>query len=183
MAEVKTYLLAPNFQHKPDGALQIGNIIADPFRPAKVLSKAPVGSSLAIDFVTEYDHESSIRQSRKSSIGVWVRFLQSIGVKIPFIHDANCFKQYLIDRLETHYLCDEPFDNDPSVLLRLAEPRVQIAIKSGFFCLQPVYMITGIKIARGFTVQTQNSKAEDLEADKINLKVHRAQHIIQHRAF
>ncbi|KAL6822099.1 hypothetical protein J3E69DRAFT_382661 [Trichoderma sp. SZMC 28015] len=111
-------------EHKPDGALQIGNIIADPFRPAKVLSKAPVDSSLATDSVTEYDHESSIQQSRKSSIGVWVRFLQFIGVKIPFIHDASCFKQYLIDRLETQYLCDEPFDNDPNILLRLAEPRV-----------------------------------------------------------
>ncbi|KAK6077472.1 hypothetical protein SCUP515_05000 [Seiridium cupressi] len=59
--------------------------------------------------------------------------------------------------LETRYLNDEPPDDDPNIALRLSEPKVRATIQTELFGNQPVYMITGIKIARGLAERNERS--------------------------
>ncbi|KAK9422907.1 hypothetical protein SUNI508_04574 [Seiridium unicorne] len=59
--------------------------------------------------------------------------------------------------LETRYLNDEPPDDDPNIAIRLSEPKVRATIQAGLFGKQPVYMITGVKIARGLAVRNERS--------------------------
>ncbi|KAM0812421.1 hypothetical protein AB5N19_12411 [Seiridium cardinale] len=157
MAAVKTYILAPNFQYKPSGAIQLGNIIADPLRPAKALSVLPAEKRPPVDSITEYNHELSGEKGRLLSAGVWSQFLQTVGGDIRAERDANTLKKYEMEELETRYLRDEPPDDDPDIALRLSEPKVRATIKAGLFRNQPVYMITGVKIARGLTVRNERS--------------------------
>ncbi|KAF6825512.1 hypothetical protein CPLU01_10225 [Colletotrichum plurivorum] len=60
-----------------------------------------------------------------------------------------------VERLETRYLAQEPADNDPELTMRLKEPRVRAAIKAGIYGRAPVYLISGVKIARGLTVRSE----------------------------
>lgn len=155
---MKTYILAPNFQYKPSGPIQIGNIIADPFYPAKPLSIPAEGESPAIESVLEHSHELVREKGHSVSVGFWATFLQSIGANINVARGTDMVEEYSITELETRYVRDEPLDDDVHLARRLREPRVQTAINAGLFGRRPVYLITGIKIARGLSLRTQLSR-------------------------
>jgi hypothetical protein len=158
MAATRTYILTPNFHYKPSGPIQIGNIIADPFYPAKALSTIPADQPPVIESVIEYNHELSKEKCRSVGVGFWAQFLQSIGANVNMESGRGILQEYSIEELETRYLRDEPLDDDADLLARVAEPKVQAAIKAGLFGRQPVYMITGLKVARGLSVRTELNK-------------------------
>lgn len=158
MASVKTYILAPNFGYKPSGAIQIGNIIADPLRPAKALSALEPDAIPPIEIITETNHELHDEKGRVFSTGFWGQFLSTVGGDVSVERDVKVSKRYEIAELETRYLRDEPCDNDADLTRRLDEPKVRAAIKAGLFGAQPVYLVTGVKIARGLDVRTEHSK-------------------------
>lgn len=155
---MKTYILAPNFQYKPSGPIQLGNIIADPFRPTKPLSTLPedeTDNKPAIESVLEYDHEIAREEGRAVGISFWTHFLAHIGADVDLTRGRDTLQQYSIAQLETRYLRDEPLDDDADLARRLREPRVQAAVNAGLFGRRPVYLVTGLKIARGFSLHTQ----------------------------
>ncbi|KAK1761839.1 hypothetical protein QBC33DRAFT_462612 [Phialemonium atrogriseum] len=156
MATVRTYILAPNFQYKPSGPIQIGNIIADPFRPTKPLSTLPAdGPRPPTSTITERDHELSRSKGHAFSAGIWAHFLSSVGGGVSADHGRDSVREFSIDELVTRYLRDEPADDDAELMRRLAEPRVRAAVKAGLFGRQPVYLISGVKIARGLSVRSE----------------------------
>ncbi|ETS74205.1 hypothetical protein PFICI_14071 [Pestalotiopsis fici W106-1] len=157
MAAVRTYILAPNLQFKPSGPIQLCSIIADPFRPTKTLSTLPQEALPPMETIKEYNHELSSEKGHLMSMGFWAQFLSTVGGDASLEHNVNHVQRYDIDELETRYIRDEPSANNVDLVRRLAEPKVQAAIKAGLFGSQPVYMITGIKIARGLTVRLERS--------------------------
>ncbi|KAM0345649.1 hypothetical protein ACHAPU_006303 [Fusarium lateritium] len=159
MSSVKTYILAPNFQYKTSGPVQIGNIIANPLQPARYLSSLDEDKTPEIESITEYDHEIVREQGRTIGVSFWAQFLQSISTNVDINRRKDLLREYNIAELETRYLRSEPLDDDAELSRRLAEPRVQSAIQAGRFGRQPVYMITGLKIARGLNVRTASDKA------------------------
>ncbi|KAF5662960.1 hypothetical protein FHETE_7705 [Fusarium heterosporum] len=159
MSSVKTYILAPNFQYKLSGPIQIGNIIANPFQPARYLSSLSEEKSPEVESITEYDHEIVREEGRSIGVGFWAQFLQSINANVDINRRKDLLREYNVAELETRYMRSEPMDDDIELSQRLAEPRVQSAIHAGRFGRQPVYMITGLKIARGLSVRTASDKA------------------------
>ncbi|KAI1214235.1 uncharacterized protein F4807DRAFT_407145 [Annulohypoxylon truncatum] len=157
MARVKTYILAPNFTYKPSGPIQIGNIITDPLRPTKVLSSLSTDSQPAIEVITQHEFELVDEQDRSIHAGVWSTFLETIGASLGAGHETNRSHTYKATELETHYLRDEPSETD--VARRTAEPSVQAVIRAGWFGARPVYMVTGVKVARGFAVSNGMNKS------------------------
>lgn len=149
----KTYILAPNFTYKPTGAIQLGSIIADPFRPAKSLSQATVPP--AVETVVQYNHEASQQTSRSLRLSLWARILDAAGAGVSASRARDKTDSICVERLETRYLAQEPVDNDPELAVRLKEPRVRAAIEAGLYGRAPVYLISGVKIARGLTVRSE----------------------------
>lgn len=62
-------------------------------------------------------------------------------------------KRYTMDSLETVYFKADPTDEE--VAERVKAKKVQAAMKAGLFGLQPVYMITGLRIAKGFRLLSE----------------------------
>jgi hypothetical protein len=153
MSKVKTYLLAPNFTFQEDGPVALGNIIADPFKPTGVLSKpdpaAPPG-----EIVTTTELENSYGRSRGHSMhaSIFARFLQTASANIGGKKAKDVTTRYSMESMETRYFKADPAEEE--VAVRCQAPRVRAAIKAGVFGDQPVYMITGIKIAKGFTLES-----------------------------
>ncbi|RSM08256.1 hypothetical protein CDV31_008264 [Fusarium ambrosium] len=143
---LKTYLLAPNFTLEPDGPIRIGNIIADPFRPTKPLS-SPLEPPLT---ATHTDFECSFTRERSKSLNgsVWAQFLQTASAKVGSGVSKALLSEYTMDSLETTRLKQDLSDEEAD--LRAREPMVKAAIESGLSGTAPVYMITGLKIAKGF---------------------------------
>ncbi|KAK2053265.1 hypothetical protein LY76DRAFT_597958 [Colletotrichum caudatum] len=154
----KTYILTPSYTYRPDGPIQIGSIIADPFRPAKPLSKMAFGTS-AIETIFQDDLEATCDTGRSLNLSLWARILDAAGVGVGASRSQNAVESLTVQRLETRYLAAEPVDDDPELVRCLEEPRVQAAIKGGLFGRAPVYLISGVKIARGLAVRSERGRA------------------------
>jgi hypothetical protein len=154
MSSVKTYLLAPNFTFLPDGPIAIGNIIADPLRPQRVLTSLdPNKPKPAIETVVDTNYANSRDGGRGVEVGVWAQFLQTIGVNLGAQYDKGVITDHKMDSIETCYLKFVPGDEEISE--RVKAPRVRGAIKSGIFGSQPLYMISGAKVAEGFSTSKE----------------------------
>ncbi|KAL3293073.1 carbohydrate-binding-like protein [Colletotrichum asianum] len=152
----KTYILTPGYHYGPEGLIQIGSIIANPFQPAKPLSKLTV--TPAIETVYHHNLEATCDTGRSVKLSLWANILDSAGVDMGASRSRNAVESLAVKRLETRYLAQEPVDDDPELMDRLKEPRVQAAIKSGLFGRSPVYLISGVKIARGLVVRSDRGR-------------------------
>ncbi|KAJ9151783.1 Aldehyde dehydrogenase, conserved site [Pleurostoma richardsiae] len=153
MASKPTYLLVPNFTFKPEnGPIALGNIIADPTRPHRVLSPLQVASLSRyprVERFTEYDSRMARDSSRDMSLALWTQFLQGVTAKISGARGGSAVSEYTMDALETIYFISDPSHEE--IVARVKEPRVQAAIRSGLGRRSPVYMVSGLKIAKGFS--------------------------------
>ncbi|KAK5003850.1 hypothetical protein LTR28_009669, partial [Elasticomyces elasticus] len=151
MAQVKTYLLAPNFTFQPGGPIALGNIIADPSDPTYVLSYLDTAvSNPEIVSTTELEHNISRSRGGSAHASVWAQFLQTASANISSQGSKDVITRYTTSALETRYFKVYPTDED--VKERIKAEKVQAAIKAGLFGDQPVYMVTGVKIARDFAL-------------------------------
>ncbi|KAI5460319.1 hypothetical protein BGZ63DRAFT_404793 [Mariannaea sp. PMI_226] len=143
---LKTYILAPNFTLEPDGPIRIGTIIADPYRPTKPLS-VPLTSPTT---VTHVDFEYSLSQDNSKSLSgsVWAQFLQTARANIGGAVSKAALQEYAMDSLETVRIKADPTDEEAAE--RVKDPKVHAAIRAGLTGAAPVYMITGLKVAKGF---------------------------------
>lgn len=170
MALVKTYLLAPNFTFKPGGPIALGNILANPLRPHRVLSALDPNASFKpeVEIVLDYDYKTTRGKGHGAKLSLWAQFLQTVSAKISAEKDVDALSKYTIDCLETRYFKVGPSVDE--VAARLNVPRVQAALRSSIFNLlgtsRPLYIITGLKIAKGFSmsIERRMRHADSMEA-------------------
>lgn len=163
MTQQPTYLLAPNFRFKPGtGPIALGNIIADPLRPHRALTTVDSDTLKAtyphIETVTDHDRNMTRVTSRNVSMAVWAQFVQTVSAKVSGERDTSVHTNYTMDALETSYfITDPPLEE---IEARVKVPRVQAVIKAGRIpgLRQPVYMVTGLMIAKGFAALRENER-------------------------
>jgi hypothetical protein len=147
----KTYFLAPNFDYAPDISIVLGQIWTDPADPGSCINAGkvlPFPESQAPNhtFKTDWEHEK--KRQRGGLIGIWARFLQFVGLdaEASVNWDAKDESVHQFKTLDTYSVEPVPDYYKRSVLI----PEVQETIKSPENDYQiPLYMITGVKIARG----------------------------------
>ena len=154
----KTYFLSANLDYPPSSSISLGSIWTNPADPGTCInrdgplpfpSNMPIEKSWKTDWVNERDRQ------RKGLIGIWARFLQVVGVdaEVSVNWDKIKASKYKFDRLDTEFVDPTPKYVQESVL---SEPVAQFIAASDF--KKPIYMITGIKIARGADVALAKSK-------------------------
>jgi hypothetical protein len=159
MAAIKTYILAPNFTYHPNTSICMGDIIQDPSDPTKPLSSPPNLSALNTESHLDYDAKLSKHKTHSLQGSVWAKFLETAHESIGGGVSGDVLDRYTMDRLETIYFRKQLTDDEAAE--RVTQGKVKAAINSGIFGKKPVYMITGLKIARGFRLESGNaSKAE-----------------------
>ncbi|KAK8071439.1 subtilisin-like protein [Apiospora hydei] len=130
---------------------------------AVLSSLAHASANPAVETVIEHDHELSQGRGRSVRAGLWAHFLQTVGVGADARRDADVSAEYQIDRLETRYLRDDdggdPLAAEKGLRARLDEPRVRAVMKARVLGRRvPVYMISGLKIARGLRVRRETRR-------------------------
>ena len=113
MAQQPTYLLAPNFTFKPyTGPIALGSLIADPFRPHRVLTAVdPVALAArypGVENVTEYAHIMARGAGHDISVAIWALFLQTVGSRLSGKRAAHIATEYTMDSLVTEYFVGDP---------------------------------------------------------------------------
>jgi hypothetical protein len=161
MAAIKTYLLAPNFTYHPNTSICMGDIILDPADPTKPLSSLPLDTNNNSNnplYKTEshLDHDATLTRSTAAHLhgSVFAKFLQTAHARLGGAAGSDALDEYTIDRLETVYFRKQPTDAEGARRVR-EDAAVRAAVNSGggvFGGKRAVYMVTGLKIARGFRV-------------------------------
>ncbi|UKZ69236.1 uncharacterized protein TrAtP1_010245 [Trichoderma atroviride] len=172
MARQKTYLLAPNFRFKPQsGPIALGNLITDPLRPHRALTTVDADYLQAnyprIETITEQDHALSRATGHDISVGVWAQFVQTVCAKTSGQRNSTAQTSYTMDSLEAMYFVTDPSLEE--IEARLKVPRVHGFVKASSFpgLRKPVYMVTGLMIAKGFVArqETRESTGAQVEAN------------------
>ncbi|RFN45481.1 hypothetical protein FIE12Z_10243 [Fusarium flagelliforme] len=161
MAQQPTYLLAPNFTFKPrSGPIALGNIIADPFRPHRVLTAIDEAARAAryprIETFAELDRTIARGSGHDVAVAVWAQFLQGVVASLSGDRAVQKSSEYTMDALETEYFVGDP--DQAEIEARVKEPRVRAVMAGSLGFRQPVYMITAVKIAKGFSASTTTGK-------------------------
>lgn len=154
----KTYFLAPTRDSPPNGPIFLGSIIKSPRSPEITLNgkKSPILKTLEI---LETSLSNSTRQLSKTSngkSGVWAEFIDGMGIggEISGNWDNSEIATYKFDELITRTIAPDLEEVD----LMFKEPSIQKAIKDSRF-RDNLYMITGIKIARGADVAIEKIRS------------------------
>ncbi|KAI8236022.1 hypothetical protein K4K53_004644 [Colletotrichum sp. SAR 10_77] len=147
-----TYLLAPNWTFQPDGPIALGNIIADPFKPHRVLSKPTAETPIpSTQHSVELNWSLETEKIRNSNLGVWTKVLDIVTVSGSARRGKAATIAFEMSQLDTIYFSEDP--SAANISLRAEDARVKAALKLGRrFLRGTAYMISGLKIARDFRV-------------------------------
>jgi hypothetical protein len=169
MAVEQTYLLSPKFYFKRDGPIALGSIIADPFRPHLTLTAVdPITLARRypkVETFTDFDQSLKSTQGAGGSVSAWLEFLQAASAKIGFAREKHRLDQYTMTSLETEYFLE--FPSQEEIKSRIKVDRVRETIKASGLpgTRQPVYMVTGRKLAKGFSAVHESGKQTSGEAE------------------
>lgn len=158
MGKRKIYLRPPSPDYAPNKAIRLGHIWLDPRDPGSLIGPPlPFPDSLDVNFTWKTDYATSTGHESTTMVGVWTEFLQFLGIVANASvewgsskdHDFSC------PLMETHSI--EP---SPQYIRASLEASEYPGIRKG----ERLYMITGVKIARGGTEAIRREARRALEA-------------------
>ncbi|CAD0084380.1 unnamed protein product [Aureobasidium vineae] len=162
MAILKTYLLAPNFTTHLGANVQLGSIIANPFRPNKWIGEIPL--HIETDTHVEYDRSISPGMSASTHVNIFAKFLETASGTIGLQKEKNILDHYTMDTLETISYKRDITDDEAAEMVR-ANSKLQEVMKSGILGSVPVYIVTGLKVAKGFHLTSEITKSKGANID------------------
>lgn len=158
----KTWFFPPSFDFLPDGEVSLGAIIPHPRRPT--LSLASLGSIShpkivlpKINTFTESDHNHSRSKSTSLAAQVFLK-LVSLALEIGNVNASRFSKTTCgnVD-LETRVFGSGMSDDALKAIVGLGQ--VKKHIDGGMFGKRPIYIITGLRIAKDSFQVTSESKS------------------------
>ncbi|KAF4448159.1 hypothetical protein F53441_8394 [Fusarium austroafricanum] len=150
---------SPNFTYHVNTSICMGDIIQDPSDPTKPLSSQP--ESMCLETESHIDYDNTLSKTTSSSLhgSIWAKFLETVNANVGGGVSNELINKYTMDRLETIYYKKQPTDEEAAE--RVKHPKVKAATKSGYIGKSPVYMITGLKVARGFRVESGKTSTKE----------------------
>ncbi|KAI6089779.1 hypothetical protein F4821DRAFT_52744 [Hypoxylon rubiginosum] len=158
-----TYIPSPNWDIPADSDIVVlGRLIKDPKNPE---SKIPYSSTDPVPPAKIYegekiDWQTTLDKLRSGNIGLWAKCLQAIGGQLSFNQLKSSMEDHKFANLETKYFLPE----DEYLALAIKDTGVQAYLQVHNWRV-PVYLITGIKIARGASVSTESSTDRSAKAE------------------
>ncbi|KAH8686383.1 hypothetical protein BGZ61DRAFT_393034 [Ilyonectria robusta] len=157
-----TYFLAPNWTFPPNGRIAIGNIIRNPLKPHLPISKADQ-NKLSINVSTEINFRLSLDTKNNKHLSIWGAFLEKLSLKNIANRERVKNGQFSITSLDTKYLSEDPTAEE--IKSRCNQPEVREYMKLDSILCSPVYMVTGVKIAKGFKFEGQAAVSDGFESN------------------
>lgn len=157
-----TYIRAPSLHFKIGGPLALGNVLQNPYKPTSILCK--LEPMPTIETVTDDIHIWSHGGKSSFYAKAWLKVMQSFTVDAGLSKSGQNNEVYnLHSGLDTVYFNPGLLDGDAEELVNKVKK-----VKDVLDMLppRPVYIITGLKIAKGnFAYQHQKGASAEVYAD------------------
>lgn len=146
-----TYLLAPNWSNPEDGDIQLGNIVADPFNPDYPLhSDLDHASTLNPVSSVENNWKDVVASFRETQTSLWARIFQVAKVDLEAHRSQASSVGFGMTSLETRVLPKGQLIDKITEWVNFPSVRNALKQRRGLVLRRPVYVVSGVKIARGF---------------------------------
>ncbi|KAK6499013.1 hypothetical protein TWF481_011582 [Arthrobotrys musiformis] len=152
----KTYLRPPNDDYAPDTNIQLGHIWLNPKDPGSFIGPPlPIPGDISVNRTYKESWTIDFGRNAHSKIGYWAKIAQlPVAAGGYTMWGRSQGGVYTVPRMDTYSI--EPTPDYAKASIALAPPK-NIRKGSNF------YMVTGVKIARGGSGSTVESK--DIGAD------------------
>ncbi|KAH6716523.1 hypothetical protein DL95DRAFT_386890 [Leptodontidium sp. 2 PMI_412] len=159
-ATVKTYIPSPNWDIPATSSLvKLGAIIKDPRNPESVLksSSEVIIPDTAIQHGAKTLWSTTSTEITSGKLGLWAQCLQIVGLggDVSFNALKSVLEEHKFETLDTTYFVPESVEG-------FLEKRVRDEYTQAYFeatsFRKPLFMISGIKIARGGVVESELKK-------------------------
>lgn len=154
MKAKKTYFIVPPGTSPAVGPIALGNVVSDPAVPDGAINRQPLAfpPSVPISYgIPLKNWKWSKAPSVKVRGGVYAQFVDVVDGEISAHRDDQVTREYSCKELET-----QSFQiNDEFIEIVKALPEIQAKIIGR----ERLYVITGVKIAKGATVNEQTLKS------------------------
>jgi hypothetical protein len=157
MAILKTYLFAPNFTTHLGANIQLGTVVADPFRPSKWIAQIPL--DIETDTHVEYDRSVSPGVSASTHANIFAKFFETASANVGLQRDKSIVDHYTMNTLETISYKRDITDDEAAEMVK-NDTKIQHAMKNSILGDAPVYIVTGLKIAKGFHLTSEFAKSK-----------------------
>lgn len=152
--EIKYYIRAPTLDYTKGGPIQLGHVLKDPFNPEDpVFTWDPLRATTIVSAAEPNIHRKYVTSTNAGlSAKVYQLFGGNADAKTSDLVKTN----YQLDAIETEYFTTNPTNNDAKNLVSSNEA-VRSAMKRIFLGSRPLYIITGLKIAKNLTYSSETS--------------------------
>lgn len=158
-----TYIPSPNWDIPADSdTVVLGRLIKDPKNPQSKIPKSSVEpiSPLTVYEGKKIDWQTTLEQAHSGKIGHWGKCLQFVKGGLRFGQLKSSLENHKFSTLETNYFL--PDDNYFGQVLEDLGVQAYLQVHNW---RKPVYLITGIKIARGASVTTESITGRSTQAE------------------
>jgi hypothetical protein len=159
----KTYFAMPSLDYPPDYAIRIGQVITSPSEPWKPLAPPlPIPESF-LQRTLKKDWGSEVFREREQRLGVWAQFaamICGVGADAVVAWSRKNVEAFQFDELETTFF--EP-DLEYVQASVVGPERGSVADWVKDNRGKSVYMVTGVKVARGAQHLRVNSRGVDVD--------------------
>jgi hypothetical protein len=163
----RTWFLPPDFTFLPDGELSLGTIIPHPGRPTLALASLdpttyPDIALPSVATVVEPNHAHSRGSSRSFGFELFAKFLDLASASGTADISRDKYKSF--DAVDHEVRSFRRALSEDALQGILALPKVKKYMNSGRFGKRPVYIISGLRVARdSFSVTNAVGSAASVE--------------------
>ncbi|KAK4675341.1 hypothetical protein QC764_503510 [Podospora pseudoanserina] len=159
----KTYILAPNFTTSPS-SLRLGDILPDPLSPDLIplnrKSRLPINPDDLLPPTTVTSFSSTRKDLLTGRFGLWTTLLA--GLNLPMGADLGLFlERGSNDVIQVPELETGEFVATEEYIQRVSEQDDVKGYLTERRYRAPVYIVTGVKIARGASVSLERTREVD----------------------
>jgi hypothetical protein len=158
-----TYFLAPNWNCHPGDQIAIGNIIVNPLKPHRPLTKADPTHTFRTTTSREKNWSLSVETASNLSASLWAVFFEKVNVNVSANRERIKNNKFTMSSLETTYLLEDP--SPEQIKARCNDPSVKDFMRLDSVLCKPVYMISGLKVAKDFKLEGENSLSHGMAAE------------------
>ena len=161
----KTYFALHSLDHPPDHLISLGQIITTPAHPWKRLASPLPIPKEAIATTIKNDWGTEVLRNREHRIGIWAQFaalILGIGADAVVSFSKRDSELFQFDELETSF-----FEPDVTYVERSVVRNEAVAEWVKKNPRKSVYMVTGLKIARGAAHLRAKKKTIDTEVKPV----------------
>lgn len=125
--------------------------------------KPDTENPLPTQTATEKNWKLSTATMRNLSLSIWAVFLEKTSIKLGAARTHIKNGHFNMQSLDTESLKDDPSDQYIEALCR--NPKVKEFMRLGSLLCKPVYIVTGLKVAKGFTMSGVDNDSSSLTVE------------------